>query len=58
VARPWLTRNVRQRAQGLPGQLGATLWQQLAQEQVQLALAGAISAWLAERQRRHDMPPR
>lgn len=48
LARPWVSRTVRQQVQGLPAQVGGLLWQQLAQAPVQLALAGALSAWLAK----------
>lgn len=47
LARPWVSRTVRQQMHGLPAQVGGLLWQQLAQAPVQLALAGALSAWLA-----------
>lgn len=53
LARPWVSRTVRQQVHGLPAQVGGLLWQQLAQAPVQLALAGAISAWLAN-QTRHS----
>ena len=52
LARPWVSRTVRQQVHGLPAQVGGLLWQQLAQAPVQLALAGALSAWLA-RQSQH-----
>lgn len=54
LARPWVSRTVRQQVHGLPAQVGGLLWQQLAQAPVQLALAGVLSAWLAN-QRQH--PP-
>lgn len=52
LARPWLTRAVRHQAQDWRGHLGTALWQQLAQAPVQLALAGALSAWLSDLSRR------
>lgn len=56
LARPWAVRAVRQRTQVWPQHLGGMLWQQLAQAPVQLALAGALSAWLSERTRRPAGP--
>lgn len=52
LARPWLSRTVRQQAHSLPAQTGNWLRQQLTQAPVQLALAGALSAWLSDRARR------
>lgn len=52
LARPWAMRHVRQQTQGWHQHLGGMLWQQLAQAPVQLALAGALTAWLNERARR------
>lgn len=56
LARPWVSRTVRQQVHGLPAQVGGLLWQQLAQAPVQLALAGALSAWLANLDRRSPAP--
>ena len=51
AARPWIGPTVQRRAPGWRAQLGASLWQQLNQPPVQMALVSALSAWLAARER-------
>lgn len=60
MARPWITRSVRQRAEPWHTQFGQMLWKQLSQTPVQLALAGAITAWLTDLAQRppHASPVR
>lgn len=56
LARPWVTRTVRQQTKDWHHHLGSMLWQQLAQVPVQLALAGALSAWLKDLGHRSSPP--
>ena len=57
LARPWVARTVRRQTQDWHRHVGPVLWQQLAQVPVQLALAGALSAWLKELGRRRAAAP-
>lgn len=51
AARPWIGHTVQRRAPGWRAHLGRSLWQQLNQAPVQMALVSALSAWLATRER-------
>ena len=57
LARPWVGRTVRQQTRDWHHHLAPMLWQQLAQVPVQLALAGALSAWIKDLGRRRPAPP-
>ncbi len=46
LVRPWLGAALRQQTQNLRHHAGQIVWAQLAQPSVQLALAGALSAWI------------
>lgn len=52
AAVPWLLRSLRRQAQPWRDEFGKLLWQQLAQAPVQLAIAGALTAWLTDFSRR------
>jgi hypothetical protein len=56
LARPWVARAVRHRTRDWHRHVGPVLWRQLAQVPVQLALAGALSAWLKDLGRRSSPP--
>lgn len=49
MARPWVAHSLRRQTRDLPHRVGRMLWQQLAQAPVQLALLGALTAWLKDR---------
>ena len=49
MARPWVAHTLRRQTRDLPHRVGRMLWQQLAQAPVQLALIGALTAWLKDR---------
>ncbi|QBM29843.1 hypothetical protein [Hydrogenophaga pseudoflava] len=49
MARPWVVHSLRRQTRDLPHRVGRMLWQQLAQAPVQLALIGALTAWLKGR---------
>lgn len=49
MARPWVATTLRRQTRDLPHRVGRLLWQQLAQAPVQLALIGALTAWLKGR---------
>ncbi|WP_127804491.1 hypothetical protein [Hydrogenophaga sp. NH-16] len=49
MARPWVAHTLRRQTRDLPHRVGRMLWQQLAQAPVQLALIGALTAWLKGR---------
>jgi hypothetical protein len=55
LVRPWLRDALYQQTQNLRNHAGQMLWSQLAQPSVQLALAGALSAWITTVARQH--PP-
>lgn len=57
VARPWVATTLRHQTRNLPHRACRLLWQQLAQAPVQLALIGALTAWLKERERERDPAP-
>ena len=57
LARPWVARTVRQQTRDWHRHLGPVLWQQMAQVPVQLALAGALSAWIKDLGRRRAAAP-
>jgi hypothetical protein len=59
MARPWVAHTLRRQTRDLPHRMGRLLWQQLAQAPVQLALLGALTAWLKDRgkDRRQPSPP-
>lgn len=58
MARPWVAHTLRRQTRDLPHRVGRMLWQQLAQAPVQLALLGALTAWLKDRGRdQHPSPP-
>jgi hypothetical protein len=52
LARPWIVHGLRRQALPWRDRFGQMLWQQLTQTPVQLALAGAITAWLNDLSRR------
>lgn len=49
AARPWAWQRVQHQAGPWKDRLGSLLWTQLTATPVQMALAGALAAWLAER---------
>lgn len=53
MARPWVAHTLRRQTRDLPHRVGRLLWHELAQVPVQLALIGALSAWLKDR----NQPP-
>ena len=57
VVLPWTTRALKARAQPWRDNLGNLLWQQLGQAPVQLALAGALTAWVTETSQRAARAP-
>lgn len=58
LARPWVASTLRHQTRDLPHRLGRLLWHELAQVPVQLALIGALTAWLKERApARHEPAP-
>lgn len=58
MARPWVAHTLRRQTRDLPHRVGRMLWQQLAQAPVQLALLGALTAWLKDRgQDQRPSPP-
>lgn len=56
MARPWVAHTLRRQSRDLPHRLGRLLWHELAQVPVQLALIGALTAWLKERAPARDEP--
>lgn len=57
MARPWVAHTLRRQTRDLPSRVGRMLWQQLAQAPVQLALLGALTAWLKDRGPQPSQPP-
>ncbi len=57
TARPWAWQQVRQRASPWRERIGGLLWTQLTAAPVQMALAGALAAWLADQGKRGAAPP-
>lgn len=57
MARPWVAHTLRRQTRDLPHRVGRMLWQQLAQAPVQLALLGALTAWLKDRGQDPSPPP-
>ncbi|MDQ7743370.1 hypothetical protein [Hydrogenophaga pseudoflava] len=59
MARPWVAHTLRRQTRDLHLRVGRMLWRQLAQAPVQLALLGALTAWLKERRQdpSHSPPP-
>lgn len=57
MARPWVARTLRRQTRDLHHRVGRVLWQQLAQAPVQLALLGALTAWLKDRGQDRSPPP-
>lgn len=57
MARPWVATTLHRQTRDLPHRVGRLLWQQLAQAPVQLALVGALAAWLKERTPRAPAGP-
>ena len=57
LVRPWLRAALRQQTQNLRDHAGQMLWSQLAQPSVQLALAGALSAWITTLARQTSSAP-
>lgn len=57
MARPWVAHTLRRQTRDLPHCVGRMLWQQLAQAPVQLALLGALTAWLKDRGQDPSPPP-
>lgn len=57
MARPWVAHTLRRQTRDLPHRVGRLLWQQLAQAPVQLALIGALTAWLKDRGQDRSPPP-
>jgi hypothetical protein len=54
AVRPWAWHQIHGKASPWAERLGGLLWAQLTSAPVQMALAGALTAWLADRGRRHD----
>jgi hypothetical protein len=48
VVLPWAMRSLKAQAAPWRNNLGGMLWQQIAQAPVQLALAGALTAWISD----------
>ena len=48
VVLPWATRSLKAQAAPWRNNLGGMLWQQLGQTSVQLALTGALTAWITD----------
>ncbi|AOW12688.1 hypothetical protein LPB72_16865 [Hydrogenophaga crassostreae] len=48
VILPWITRSIKAQADPWRNNLGGMVWQQLSQAPVQLALTGALTAWIAD----------
>lgn len=57
MARPWVATTLHRQTRDLPHRVGRLLWQQLAQAPVQLALLGALTAWLKDRGQDRSPPP-
>ncbi len=57
MARPWVATTLHRQTRDLPHRVGRLLWQQLAQAPVQLALLGALTAWLKDRGEDRSPPP-
>lgn len=57
MARPWVAHTLRHQTRDLPHRVGRMLWQQLAQAPVQMALMGALTAWLNDRGQDQRPPP-
>lgn len=57
LSRPWVARTLRRQARQWRSQFGRMLWHQLGQAPVQIALAGALGAWLKGRARSPQPPP-
>lgn len=57
VARPWAWQQVRRQASPWGDRIGSLLWTQATSAPVQMALAGALAAWLAEQGKRHTQQP-
>jgi hypothetical protein len=57
VARPWAWQQVRRQASPWGDRIGSLLWAQVTSAPVQMALAGALAAWLAEQGKRHTQQP-
>lgn len=57
VARPWIASGLRRQTLPWGDRFGQMIWQQLTQAPVQLALAGAITAWLTDLSRRPAPTP-
>jgi hypothetical protein len=53
VARPWAWQQVRRQASPWGDRIGSLLWTQATSAPVQMALASALAAWLAEQGKRH-----
>jgi hypothetical protein len=48
TALPWATRSIQTRVRPWRDNFGSMVWQQLAQAPVQMAITGALTAWLTE----------
>lgn len=57
VLLPWATRSIRSQAGQWRNNLGGMVWHQLGQAPVQLALTGALTAWIAELSQRSSATP-
>jgi hypothetical protein len=57
AARPWAWQQARRQIDPLRDRIGSLLWTQLTSAPVQIALAGALAAWLAEQGSRRSAQP-
>jgi hypothetical protein len=56
AVRPWAWHQIRGKASPWGDRVGGLLWAQLTSAPVQMAVAGALTAWLADQGRRHPTP--
>jgi hypothetical protein len=56
AARPWAWQHIQRHASPWRDRMGSLLWTQLTSAPVQMALAGALAAWLADQGSRNDRP--
>jgi hypothetical protein len=57
AARPWASHQIQRQAGPWKDRIAALLWSQLTATPVQMALAGALTAWLADCASKHGRSP-
>jgi hypothetical protein len=57
AARPWASHQIQRQAGPWKDRIAALLWSQLTAKPVQMALAGALTAWLADCASKHGRSP-